>query len=202
MFSRAFRQRPYSTGGLTWDNWEIATVSRDGSAPHVRTSHKYYRAASPRFAANDSQVVYSVIDTAPIPILMRLSLQSNESAVSLLPTVTSKACGSRGSDLQLSRDQQEMTFISDGQECYSYDVYVMDHASTDAKALGVTQVSTYNENPVFVPGTEQIFYLAGTQEAGGGRSRYSLYSVDRDGSNAHEIADPKLFDDPLHWRSK
>jgi hypothetical protein len=70
------------------------------------------------------------------------------------------------------------------------------------KALGVTRTSTYNENPVFLPGTAQILYLAGTEEAGGGRSRYSLFTVGRDGSTPHAIAGPDLFDDPIHWRGK
>jgi hypothetical protein len=70
------------------------------------------------------------------------------------------------------------------------------------KALGVTGASSYNKNPVFLPGTDQVIYLAGTQEAGGGRSRFSLYTVGRDGSNPHEVAGPGLFDDPLHWRGR
>jgi hypothetical protein len=116
--------------------------------------------------------------------------------------VTKNACGSRGSDPQFSRDQQVMTFIADGQQCFAYDIYVMGQDTADVKALGVTLVTTYNKNPVFLPRTAQVLYLAATQEAGGGRGRYSLYSVGSDGSDPHEIAGPELFDDPHHWRSK
>lgn len=204
VFARAYLQRPYSTGGLTWNDWEIVTIRRDGSNLRVRTSRKYYQLTSPRFAANDMQVVYSATDTGHTvrPILWRASLQSPQPPRSFSPSVTKNACGSRGSDPQFSRDQQVMTFIADGQQCFAYDIYVMGQDTADVKALGVTLVTTYNKNPVFLPRTAQVLYLAATQEAGGGRGRYSLYSVGSDGSDPHEIAGPELFDDPHHWRSK
>jgi Tol biopolymer transport system component len=204
VFARAYLQRLSSTGGHMWNDWEIVTIRRDGSDSRVRTSLKYYELTSPRFAANDTQVVYSATDTGhtAMPSLWWASLQSPQPPRSFSPSVTKHACGSRGSDPQFSRDRHALTFIADGQECFAYDVYVMDRDTADVRALRVTLLTKYNRNPIFLPRTAQIFYLAATQEAGGGRGRYSLYSVGSDGSGPHELAGPELFDDPLHWRSK
>lgn len=199
VFARAYRQRPYSMGGLTWNDWDVATIGQDGSKFRRRTVGKYYRLTSPRFAANDMQVIYSAMGKTPI--LFRVNPDSAQSPSPFSPPILNKGCGSQGSDVQLSRDEHDLTFIADGEECFAYDVYVGDQSAVDAKPLGVTSVSRYNQHPVFVPGTRQVMYLAGTQEAGGGRSRFSLYSVARDGSYPHEVAGPNLFDDPLHWRS-
>lgn len=134
--------------------------------------------------------------------LFRVSLQSPRSPTPFSPSITRKACGSRGTDPHVARDGGALAFIADGQRCYAYDVYVGQETVGDVRPLGVTIMHSYNVNPVFVPGTQQIMYLAGAEEADGGRSRFSLYTVGRDGSDIHQIAGPKLFDDPLHWRGK
>ena len=202
VFARAYRQRPYSMGGLTWDHWDVAAISRNGSNLRPVTSRQYYQLTSPRFTAHNSQILYSAMDTGVKFNLFRATLGSSESRSQMSPAITKGACGSRGTDLQLSRDGGSVTFIADGQECYAYDVYVGDQDVADVVALGVTNVSHYNKNPVFVPGTGQVMYLAGTETEDNGRSRYSLYTVARDGSNLEAIAGPALFDDPLHWRGK
>ena len=202
-FARASRQRPYSTGGLTWDDWDVATIASDGSNFRRRTDVKYYRVSSPRFAANDSALVYTAVGRTKESLaftLFRVSLRSSGTPSPLLPSVTTKACGARGSDPSLSRDGRYLAFIADGQECYKYDIYVGGESAGNPKALGVTRVSSYNKEPVFVPRSAQIMYLAGTEDSGNGRKRYSLYAVERDGSRLQQAAGPSLFDDPLHWR--
>lgn len=202
VFARAYRQRPYSMGGLTWDHWDVATIGRDGSNLRRVTSRQYYQLMSPRFAAHNSQLLYSAVDTGVKLTLFRVSLGSSESPREISPSVTKGACGSRGDELQISRDGRSITFIADGRECYAYDVYVGDADVENVTALGVTAVGRYNRNPVFVPRTGRIMYLAGAETEDNGRSRYSLYTVARDGSGLRPIAGPALFDDPLHWHGR
>lgn len=202
VFARAYRQRPYSMGGLTWDDWDVATIARDGSGFRRRTNLRYYRVSSPKFAANDSTLVYTALGKTKESsafTLFRLSLRSSGSPSPFLPSVTSKACGARGTDPSLPHDGRYLAFIADGQECYKYDIYV-GREGASPKALGVTRVSSYNKEPVFAARSAQIMYLAGTEDSCNGRSRYTLYSVERDGSRLQKVAGPSLFDDPLRWR--
>ena len=58
-FTRAFRHRPYSMGGWTWDQYDVCVMSRDGTNLRRVTSHGYYQANSPCFIEGGKTLVFS-----------------------------------------------------------------------------------------------------------------------------------------------
>jgi hypothetical protein len=206
VFARAYLQRPYSMGGLTWDDWDVCTIACDGSQLRRRTEKMYYQLDSPRFTAGDTQIVYSASsiesDDDDPGTLHRVGLQPSKAPTRLALPSLRKACGSQGSELHVARDGRGITFIADGGRCYEYDVYVGDEGVSKVRPLGVTKHSRYNRFPVFRPATNEILYLAGTEYTAGNRSLFSLYTVGIDGSKPRPIAGPQLFDAPLRWRGE
>jgi hypothetical protein len=93
-------------------------------------------------------------------------------------------------------------FISDRQQPFDYDVLVMDVKTTAVRPLEITNISTYNQNPVYAPNNLRVLFLAGTEENRGSRAIFSLWSVGVDGKGAKQIADSALFTDPANWREK
>lgn len=43
VFARAYRHRPYSPGGWTWDKWEVCSIGSDGSGLSRLTNEGYYQ---------------------------------------------------------------------------------------------------------------------------------------------------------------
>ncbi len=57
--------------------------------------------------------------------------------------------------------------------------------------------------PAFTPdGKQIIFFLESWPDGPTGFPKESLWVMDRDGGDAREIADYRLFDDPLRWKSR
>src|SRR5262245_45744999 len=51
------------------------------------------------------------------------------------------------------------------------------------RAPAITQISRYNQGPVFAPDGKQVLFLAGTKWNADSRPIFSLWSVDTDGKN-------------------
>ena len=100
------------------------------------------------------------------------------------------------------RDGNAIVVISDRAKGFNYDVYVTKRDGSDARPLGITRISKYNQNAVFLPDGKAILFLAGTESNMFGRAIFSLWQVDIDGKNARRIADSGLFTDPQHWKPK
>ena len=78
----------------------------------------------------------------------------------------------------------------------------MNRDGAGTRPLGITNISKYNQSPIFLPDGTAVLFLAGTEENAFGRKIFSLWQVDVDGKNARRIADSGLFTDPLHWKPK
>ncbi len=90
---------------------------------------------------------------------------------------------------------------------YSQGVYSPDSTIFVARADGSEprQLTHMNRrgcfDPIFTPDGRQIFFFVESWPDGpSGHPKSSLWLVDVDGGNPHEIAGYSLFDDPLHWQ--
>ena len=213
-FVRAHLHRPYSMGGMIWDDRDIYVVKEDGSEPRRLTRRKYYGADSPHFTDDSKSVIYSGntnnYPASSAPLLLEVAADGTGPPHTLGPGPDAKGAtksggpgaGAWASDPHVSPDGKAVAFISDRARNWAYDIYVMKRDGSTTTALGITRISKYNQNPVFVPDGKGILFLAGTEENGFGRAIFSLWQVDVDGKNARRIADSGLFTDPQHWKSK
>lgn len=110
--------------------------------------------------------------------------------------------GAKTSHPHVSSDGHSVAFISDRIVPYEYDVFIMNQDGTDPRPLGVTKISRYNQNPVFLPGGKSLLFLAGTEWNAASRPIFSLWQVDADGKNPRCVAASKLFTHPLRWKPK
>ncbi len=93
-FVRARLHRPYSMGGMTWDDWDIYVVKEDGSEPRRLTRRKYYGAGSPHFSGDGKSVIYSgVTNNYPAPshsLLLEVATDGNHRPKILGPSRRSR----------------------------------------------------------------------------------------------------------------
>lgn len=200
-FTRAFRHRPYSMGGWTWDQYDVCVMSRDGTNLRRVTSHGYYQANSPCFIEGGKTVVFSADGNYPDTLTYLFSVPNDGSQKPrpITPAPPGKArFAVWGSTPSASIDGKLITFISDRLGPFRYDVFVMPVAGGDARPLGMTTVSRYNQQPAFLPDGKSILFLAGTERNASSRYIFSLWKVELDGSKPIRIVESKLFTDPLH----
>lgn len=58
IFVRAARHRPYSMGGMVWDNMDLWAVGADGSNEVRITNRNFYQVGSPHFSPDQRRVVF------------------------------------------------------------------------------------------------------------------------------------------------
>ena len=204
VFARAHRHRPYSMGGWTWDDWDVYVMDAGGGNLRRVTQKKHYGINKVLFSRDGQSVIYSAeTDRGSSDSVVSVFEASVDGAAS--PTsVTSrpKSAGKHyawASDPGLSADGRYFVFISDRDAPYHYDLVLMDRQNGNSRSLATTQISRYNQHPVFTPDGKRILFLAGTEWNASSRPIFSLWSVDTDGKNAKQIATSGLFTGPLNW---
>ncbi len=202
VFIRAARYRPYSMGGMVWDDYDVYTLDLASDQPHQLTREKYYSAGPAVLVDADSHVVYAA-ETHGEGLASRLFSVSvdGKSPPSPFdpPPQGAEGFGAWASDVSYSRDGRKMTYISDRAKPFEYDVYVADSSGSNARALGFTSVSRYNQSPKFAPDGGSVYVLAGLESNSHSRPIFSLYQVDLDG-HASRIAGSELFTHPEKWK--
>lgn len=201
-FTRAYQHRPYSMGGWTWDHYDVCVMGRDGTNLHRVTMHEYYQATRPCFIAGGKTLVFSASGDYPDNLTYLFSVPADGAQGPKLlttPPPVKSDFASWGCEPSVSADGKSITFISDRNGPYQYDVLFATIGKPDARPLGLTVVSRYNQQPVFLPESKGILFLAGTESNASSRPIFSLWRVGLDGSEPVRIADSKLFTDPLHW---
>lgn len=203
-FTRAYRHRPYSMGGWTWDNYDVCVINRDGTGLRRVTSHNYYQAGSPCFADGGQTLVFCAEGDGPGAQMSLFSVRadgSQEPKPLTAPPPLGANCGAWGSGPSASIDGKLITFVSDRASPYRYDIYVMTRAGTGVRQLGMSAVSRYNQQPVFMPDGKSIMFLAGTEANASSRPIFSLWKAGVDGGEPTRVAESKLFTDPIHWHA-
>jgi Tol biopolymer transport system component len=201
-FARAHRYRPYSMGGWTWDDWDLYAMKRDGSELRRVTQKKHRGIDRTSFSRNGRAVIYSAdADRQSEKLnltIFELNLDSGRAPKALTaPPGDSKRYGTWASQPLVARDGTAVTFVSDRIKPFHYDVFVMKLDGGEAKPLGVTSVSQYNQQPIITPGGKAVLFLESNDT-----DSSSLWQVDIEGKNPDCIADSSLFTNPSKWLRK
>ncbi len=211
-FARAHWYREYSMGGMVWRDWDVYVMDADGTEVKRLTTKKYYGMSSPGFTRDSKAVVYSGDAAYPdaekasdtLRTLLQVSVENPGEPIVLLPLPKrpkpGESQGALGSDPDLAPDGTRIAFISDKTRPFFYDVCTVKPDGSDWVSLQITKTSGYNQQPRYVPDGTSILYLAGTESNAGNRAIFSLWQVNIDGSNAHQVADSGLFTTPLTWK--
>jgi Tol biopolymer transport system component len=202
-FARAHRHRPYSMGGMIWDQWDIYVMNADGTDARRVTQEKYYLLNAPAFSHDGQKIVFAAEavgkNTAQMIFEVEVSGDAPPKPLTGRPT---NDTGAWATDPGISPDGSRIAFISDRGKPFHYDIYLMSRDGANPTALNVLNVSRYNQSPVFMPDSRHLVFLAGTEWNAGSRPIFSLWRVGVDGTNPHKIADSGLFNSPLDWKPK
>jgi len=206
VFTRAHLHPPYSMGGWTWDHWDVYVVNADGSGLRRITQQNHYGASSPKFLRDGKTIVYSA-DTRRNPDDTTLAIFEVDAAGERPPKILTKDdrkttnIGALGTDASVSPNGDTIAFVSDRIEPFHYDVFTMRRDGSNPRPLGVTSVTWHSSAPRFLPGGKGVIFLAENVGPGGSRIA-SLWQVDTDGTNLHELADDSLFTNPKGWKPR
>jgi len=201
-FARAYRHRPYSMGGWTWDHFDVCVMNRDGSNLRRVTTHKYYQLGRPSFIEGDKTLLFAVQgeeEGALTDLYLAPTDGSHEPKLLTTPPPAGTKAAAWASEQSVSADGKFIAFVSDRIRDYNYDICLMDIGGTNVRPLGVTTMSRYNQQPTFMPDGKSIMFLAGMERNASSRAIFSLWKVGIDGSKPVRVAESKLFTDPLHW---
>lgn len=203
VFTRANRLRAYSMGGLTWDEWDVYVLERDGS-PRRLTSGASWSANNARFTDGGRKLLFSADGQADRldAELYEIELDASDTPRPIeRQAATAREGGAWAIDPDITSDGALTTFISDRAVSYQYDVYVMAKDATP-RPLHVTKVARYNQTPRFSSDDKSVWFLAGADWNGGGRPIFSLWRVDIANRKVEQVADSGLFTHPSRWASR
>lgn len=199
VFARAYRHRPYSLGGWTWDQWDACEIAADGTGSSRLTNEGYYQMYRIN-ARTDGSILYAadVMGTDDAPSTALYSAYPTAKPERVIPKRSERDPNvyAWASDPMLAQDGVTLAFCSDRQRSFWYDVCVS-QIDNDPKCL-VGDKSRYNRYPDFFPDGKRIVFLAGTTFNAGNRPIYSLWEVSTDGKTK-ELASSGLFTDPASW---
>jgi Tol biopolymer transport system component len=209
-FARAYRHRPYSMGGMVWDDWDLCMINADGTDLRRLTTKRLRQIARLQFTPDDQAILYAI--TPGSGDLVRTTyihdLQPDATFKLLLGgELLPERCAAWAGDPTLSPDGRTLAVISDRPDQssedtkYEYDVVVIDQSSGNPRRLHVTTRTEYNIQPSFTPDGKHIYYLAGNNRDFVG-TIYSLCRVEIVTEQVTEIADSGLFSHPQTWRKQ
>jgi Tol biopolymer transport system component len=191
VFARAYRLRPYSMGGWTWDQWDIHKLAADGSGV-TRLTHQEFYELSRIAPLQDGSMVFSAIFSDN-------SEKTKTQLCKLVPGASIEIMSpSKGDDVMTSPDEKSLTFISDREKPFWYGVFIGDQVRS-RNLIG--NQARYNRNPDFFPDGTRIAFLAGVEFGEAGRPVYHLWQVDTKGT-VTELALSDLFTHPERWLKK
>lgn len=201
-FARAYRYRPYSMGGMVWDDYDVCVVGVDGKGLRRLTHGSFYGLDAVAFAGDE--ILFSASGRG-------VDLDSSVYAVDLDGKTTPRQPMPRPADvgnigawaggLAVSPDGTRIAFVSDRATPFEYDIYVAGTDGSNPVGLQATAVSRYNQRPVFKPDGEHLLFLAGTEWNASSRPIFSLWEIDLEG-HAVQVADSGLFTNPDAWKPK
>ena len=211
-FTRAFRYRPYSMGGMIWSDYDVCVMQASGAGLKRITTKKYYSASRPTFTQDGKDIVFSAdlpYDTeffdkksgGSLATILQVSARVGGEPRIVLPLPRpGRNSGAQGSEPDLSPNGRQIAFISDRVTPFNYDICTMDRDGTHLRSLDIIKISKYNEHPTYLPDGKSLLFLAGTETSASNRPLFSLWRVNSDGSRAQQIADETLFLNPSRWK--
>lgn len=199
IFARAYRHRPYSLGGWTWDKWDVCEVAADGGGLSRLTTENYYQLGRivPRA---DGSLIYAAdtMGNADEPRAALYSVSPGRPPTRLIPKAgpIDASVNAWASDPMIGPDDTSIVYCSDRTKPFWYDICVQ--AEDGQCSCLVGDKSRYNRYPDFFPDRQRILFLAGMHFNAGNRPIYSLWQVTLEGQTK-EIAPSTLFTSPNRW---
>ena len=195
VFARASWHRPYSMGGMVWDNWNLYTIDENGNNLLPITNLNYYQLDPPTFSKDGKQILFSAITHSQQGITTDIYTVDK----SALHAPTSITHTGKCSFPSYSPDGGNIVFVSDSENEYWYDILIMNTSGKNASSLKVTARSAYNQQPHYTPDGNHILFL-GTPDPSLG-NRFNLYQVGINGGDLRMLADSRLFDVSTPWKA-
>jgi Tol biopolymer transport system component len=199
IFVRAARFRPYSMGGMVWDNMDLWTVGADGSGEVRVTASNFYQAGSPHFSPHKHQVVFWAYRDAPSdapagePGTSEIAVGDldRDGRLAVLKWM-SRTAGPDGSeyfaaenrDPSFSPDGSTIAFISNrvgNVSPYDYEVWLTDTAFS--RTVELTHLHTILASPTFTPDGQYILATGGINSEG----KTPLWRMKPDGSDIRQL---------------
>ena len=206
VFARAHRYRPYSMGGWTWDDWDIYTVKVDGTELRRITHRRYYQIVTPRFSPDGRFIFFSAIEqygsTNSGSMGFAVDAEGGTPREVTPADGRNVGCAAWGSWLDIFPDGERIVCVSDRGQPFFYEIYLIGLRNKSATPLGATKISRYNQNPVVVSGGQKIVFLAAREFDSSSLPIFSLWSYDTESTKISQLADRKLFDDPIGWMER
>jgi hypothetical protein len=183
-------------GGYTWDHWDVYELEVESGKLTRLTSQNYGQLWSLTYTPGAFDVLFSV-DPGPKAYF----LQREGLALHPFPRNEGQSFPKRAWEVRAATKQSILIVKSDDASAYSYDFYVHEWPQGMGKRLGAVAIASCNENPVATPDGRELLFLSGTRsQLGTSRPILSLWKISLDDGKAVQLADSKLFDDPLNWK--
>lgn len=180
------RDRNYRWGGLAanWSGGGIVCVMRaDGSDLHQITTGDLV-AFNPQFLPDGKRIFYQAREG-----LFTIA------ADGLFPE---KLAWNRGGQAVLSPDGELVAF-RDGKYSPDCEIFVTRMNGSDMRQVTETSEGCYH--PVFtLDGQRIVYFIESWPNGPTDAPKFSLWQIGIDGRNRAQLADSRLFDDPLGWK--
>ena len=181
------RDKTYVWGGLG-ANWEnggvICVVDANGGNERQLTLDEDF-AFSPSFTADSQSVVYLTQDG-----LFRVPVDGSKASQRIGPPVKGASFSQDGKRL----------LHSDGMYSPDYEVFVANLDGSEKRQLTRGEQGSFHA--VFGSKGDRVFFLREEWPNGpSGVPKWSIWSVERDGTEQKQLADVSLFDDPRGWKN-
>jgi Tol biopolymer transport system component len=179
-----------------WTDWDLYAMDLKTRSIRRLTRAEYGRISAPRVTPDGKSVLYSASAKRSNQMERAYMTALDRSAPPRVLDRHIRAPTPRcvlTCDPDLSRDGRRMVFLSDRAAEYDYDVYLADAQLRETKRL--TRKGDYMDSPLFTADGRRILFLTDPHYD----DRYELWEVGLDGSGLRRLADPRLFESPLHW---
>lgn len=206
-FGRAHRWRPYSMGGMVWDDWDVCTMKSDGTELRRVTNQFHRRMGGPRFAANSKSVLFSAdADTGnnhSFSALFQANIEGEAGAVvTRLDGKQIANCAAMTSAPDVDHKNDRVVFISDRVKTFEYEVFLTQPIARRSVSRKLTSLKGYLWSPKIAADANVVYFLRNVRGGFFGKDSAELWKVNADGSGQERVAGRELFEKPLSWRGK
>lgn len=186
--NRANRDREYSFGGRTWDQYDLYLVSPSGNVHKRLTKEECYQAGAPAVTPDGGTVYWQVYPMGGDNNPRIVTVDIRGGAVKTLLETGNVGAGR----VDVSPDGKWIVFVSDLGKDYDYQVWVAGTDGKDRRQL-TNDKGTKNYPAFSRDGTEVLYVKKGL-------FGFELWKVPVKGGKATRIAGASLFSRPLSWR--